>query len=142
MPLLLRTLRAVVVCLAAAVTLTAEPVLFAILGSLRVFIPVAAQSVQPGANSDPTYQQLRNLTLGAEAVSVNNLELKREAGTFHLHSGTVCFVTPVEGKVTGAGFVGEGNFILDPPQSEKTMLKLFTKGNEFREKFDRLVPRF
>ena len=142
MPLLIRTLRAVVVCLAAALRLTAEPVFVAILGSLLVFIPVAAQSVQQGANSDPTYQQLRNLTLGAEAVSVNNLELKREAGTFHLHSGTVCFVAPVEGKVTGAVFVGEGNFILDPPQSEKTLLKLFTKENEFSEKFERLVLRF
>jgi hypothetical protein len=80
MPLLIRTLRAVVVCLAAALTLTAEPVFVAILGSLLVFIPVAAQSVQPGANSDPTYQQLRNLTLGAEAVSVNDFELKRDAG--------------------------------------------------------------
>src|ERR1700719_3385043 len=101
MPLLIRTLPVVVVCLAAALRLTAEPVFVAILGSLLVFIPVAAQSVQPGANSDPTYQQLRNLTLRAEAVSVTNFELKREAGTFHLHSGTVCFVAPVEGKVTG-----------------------------------------
>src|SRR5260370_28846548 len=101
MPLLIRTLRAVVVCLAAALMLTAEPVFFAILGSLLVFIPVAAQSVQPGANSDPTYQQLRNLTLGAEAVSVNNFELKREAGTFHLHSGQVGFVPPVQEEWTG-----------------------------------------
>src|SRR5882762_9566338 len=142
MPVLIRTLRAVVVCLAAALTLTAEPVFFAILGSLLVFIAVAAQSVQQGANSDPTYQQLRNLTLGAEAVSVNNFELKRDAGTFHLHSGTVCFVAPVQGKVTGAVFVGEGNFILDPPQSEKSMLKLLTKENEFSEKFEHLVLRF
>jgi len=42
---------------------------------------------------------------------------------FHLHSGAVCIVTPVQGKVTGAVFVGDGNFILDPPQSEKSMLK-------------------
>src|SRR5258707_13326848 len=108
MPLPIRTLRAVVVCLAAALTLTAEPVFVAILGSLLVFIPVAAQSVPQGANSDPTYQQLRNLTLGAEAVSVNNLELKREAGTLPLHSGTVWFVAPVQGEVTGAVFLGEG----------------------------------
>jgi len=142
MPLLIRILRAVVVCLAAALRLTAEPFFFAIVGSLPVIIPVAAQSVQPGANSDPTYQQLRNLTLGAEAVSVNNFELKRDAGTFHLHSGTVCFVAPVQGKVTGAVFVGEGNFILDPPQSERSMLKLFSKENEFSEKFEHLVLRF
>lgn len=53
-------------------------------------------------NSDPIYQQLRNLALGGEAVSVSNFELKRDGGTFHLHSGTVCFVNPVQGKITGA----------------------------------------
>ena len=96
----------------------------------------------PGANSDPTYQALRNLTLSGEAVSVSNLELKRDAGTFHLHSGTVCFVAPVAGKVTGAVFVGEGNFILDPPAAERGMLKLLTKENEFSENFSQMALRF
>ncbi|HLB92644.1 MAG TPA: hypothetical protein VJK27_09910, partial [Terriglobales bacterium] len=91
-------------------------------------------------NSDPTYQQLRNLTIGGEAVSVSNFELKREGGTFHLHSGTVCFVNPVQGKITGAVFVGDGNFVLDPPsESERRSLKLLTKEDEFSEKFIQAV---
>ncbi|HEV2205147.1 MAG TPA: hypothetical protein VGR36_01325, partial [Candidatus Acidoferrales bacterium] len=63
----------------------------------------------PGPNSDPTYQQLRNITLGTEAVTVNNLDLRRDAATFHLQLGTVCFVPAVNGKVTGAVFTGQGN---------------------------------
>src|SRR5271167_1585027 len=103
----------------------------------------AADNPAPVPNSDGTYQQLRNLTLGGEAVSVANFELKRDAGTFHLHSGTVCFVTPVQGKVTGAVFVGEGNFVLDPPEeSERQSLKLLTKEDEFSEKFTQAVLRF
>ncbi|MGB9203649.1 MAG: M1 family aminopeptidase [Terriglobales bacterium] len=103
----------------------------------------AAENPPAGPNSDPTYQQLRNLTLGGEAVSVSNLDLKRDAGTFHLHSGTVCFVTPVQGKVTGAVFTGDGNFVLDPPlESERQSLKLLTKENEFSEKFTQAVLRF
>jgi len=51
-----------------------------------------AQNAAPGPNSDPTYQALRNITLSGEAVSVSNFELKRDAGTFHLRSGTICFV--------------------------------------------------
>jgi hypothetical protein len=51
---------------------------------------------------DSTYQQLHNLTLGGEAVSVTNFELKRDVGIFHLHSETWCFVTPVQGKITEA----------------------------------------
>src|SRR5215469_3333565 len=64
-------------------------------------------SAQPatGPNSDPTYQQLRNITLSGESIGVSNLTLKRDAGTFHLRSGTMCFVNPVQGKVTGAVFV-------------------------------------
>jgi hypothetical protein len=103
----------------------------------------AADNPLPAPNSDPTYQQLRNLTLGGEAVSVNNFELQREAGRFHLRSGTVCFVTPVNGKVTGAVFTGDGSFVLDPPlESERKSLKLLTKEDEFNETFSRAVLRF
>jgi hypothetical protein len=94
------------------------------------------------AGSDPTYQALRNLGLSSEAVSVNNLELKRDRGTFHLRSGTVCFVAPVAGKVTGAVFSGDGNFVLDPPVNEIAMLKLLTKEDEFSENFSQMVLRF
>jgi hypothetical protein len=103
----------------------------------------AADSAVSAPNSDPIYQQLRNLGLSGEAVSVNNFDLKRDAGTFHLRSGTVCFVTPVQGKVTGAVFVGDGNFVLEPPSfSERQMLKLLTKGDEFSEIFSQMVLRF
>jgi len=111
-------------------------------GLFLAIVPAAAQNATPGPNSDPTYQALRNLTLGAEAVSVSSLDLKRDAGTFHLHSGTICFVPPVQGKVTGAVFVGDGNFVITPPPSEMGMLKLFTKENEFSENFSHLVMRF
>jgi hypothetical protein len=101
-----------------------------------------AQNAAARAGSDPTYQALRNLTLSSEAVSVSNLELKRDAGTFHLRSGIVCFVAPVAGKVTGAVFIGDGNFILNPPASERPMLKLLTKEDEFSENFSQMVLRF
>jgi hypothetical protein len=103
----------------------------------------AADNPPAAHNSDPTYQQLRNLTLSGEAVSVSNFALKRDAGTFHLHSGTVCFVTPVQGKVTGAVFTGEGNFVLNPPsESERKSLKLLTKEDQFNENFSQAVLRF
>jgi hypothetical protein len=136
MPFLGCTLHAAVVCPARVL---ASIAMLALLAS----VPAAAQNAAPiGPNSDPTYQALRNLTLGGEAVSVSNLDLKRDAGTFHLRSGTVCFVPAVQGKVTGAVFVGDGNLVIAPPQSEAGMLKLLTKENEFSENFSRLVMRF
>ncbi len=110
---------------------------------LLLAIPQLAQNPQPMApNSDSTYQALRNLSLSGEAVSVSNLDLRRDAGTFHLHSGTVCFTASVQGKITGAVFIGEGIFVISPPASEASMLKLLTKEDEFSEKFEHLVLRF
>ena len=111
---------------------------------LLCFSALAWAGDAPSApNSDPTYQQLRNLGLGGEAVAVGNLTLKRDAATFHLRSGTVCFVAPVQGKVTGAVFIGDGNMILDAPlAAERASLKLLTKEEEFSEAFTQAVFRF
>ncbi len=142
MPSLRRAMHCVVVCLVRPLASITRSLFLAVLALLFAVAPVAAQHPAPGPNSDPTYQALRNLALGGEAVSVSNLDLKRDAGTFHLRSGTVCFVAPVQGKVTGAVFVGDGNFVISPPPSEMGMLKLLTKENEFSENFSHLVMRF
>jgi Peptidase family M1 domain len=103
----------------------------------------AENTATPIPNSNFEYQQLRNIGLSSEAVAVKDLTLKRDAATFHLHSGTVCFVAPVQGKVTGAVFVGDGNLILDPPLPiERSSLRLLTKEDEFSETFSHLVLRF
>jgi hypothetical protein len=104
---------------------------------------MAVENTASAPNSDPTYQQLRNIGLSGEAVSVKDFTLKRDAATFHFHAGTVCFVTPVQGKVTGAVFVGDGNMVLEPPNAmERRSLNLLTHADEFVEKYDHLVLRF
>jgi hypothetical protein len=135
MPFLVRTLRTVAVVSLALALLT-------LLAAAFTSLAAQAQNAAPGANTDQTYLALRNLTLGSEAVSVSNLELKRDRGTFHLRSGTVCFAAPVAGKVTGAVFAGDGNFVLEPPDSERSMLKLLTKEDAFSENFSQMVLRF
>ena len=110
---------------------------------LLTFVAAAQTPAAVGPNSDPVYQQLRNVGLGSEAVTVTNFDLKRDAATFHLTSGTVCFVAPVNGKVTGAVFVGDGDLVLTPPvQGERAMLKLLSNSANFSEHFERLVLRF
>src|SRR5271157_5296166 len=108
-------------------------------------LPVIVSSVglAQAQNGDGTYQQLRTIALGSEAVTVNNFTLKRDAATFQLNSGTVCFLSPVQGKVTGAVFVGEGRLLLTPPlPSEERSLSLLTREKEFSESFSHLVLRF
>jgi len=94
-------------------------------------------------NSDPTYQQLRQSQLGDVTVAVHDLVLQRDAGTFTFRSGTFSFLAPVNGKVTGAVFLGEGTFTLVPPTaSEKHSLSLLTKEPRMEENFNELVLRF
>jgi hypothetical protein len=104
---------------------------------------VGSERVSPTANSSASYQQLRHVTLSSEAISVKNFILKRDAGIFHLNSGTVCFVDSVSGRVTGGVFAGDGSFELNTPdEAERASLKLLTKEDQFHETFDRAVFRF
>jgi hypothetical protein len=96
-------------------------------------------------NQDPTYQALRTVGLSGEVLAVNNLVLKRDAGTLIFKSGNLYFLSPVAGRVTGAVFVGEGNFLLTPPlKIERQTLSVLTKDPEgvIKEEFNQLVLRF
>lgn len=98
-------------------------------------------------NTDSTYQQLRNRAGEAGAFDssaiVNNLVLKRDAATFTLKSGEIHFLAPVEGRRTGAVFIGEGVMTLTPPvEHEKRSLALFTDKTTLEEEFTQLVLHF
>lgn len=113
--------------------------------------PVEAEvkvSTDLKGNLDPVYLSLRQLGrneqdfAGTYAV-VNNLQLKRDAANFMLKSGELYFITPIEGKVTAAVFIGDGELSLTPPtEIEKHSLKIFTGEGSITEPFTRLVLRF
>src|SRR5262245_54234372 len=99
-------------------------------------------------NTDPIYQQLRQLgktdqDFAGTYASVNNLKLQREAANFTLKSGDLYFLTPVEGRTTGAVFIGDGELSLVPPtEIEQNSLKIFTGEGSITEQFHHLVLRF
>ena len=95
------------------------------------------------ANNEPTYLKLRNIKLGTETVHVTNFIMKREAGTFTFKNGAFQFVEPVNGKITGAVFVGDASFAMTPPiELERRNLAILTKGQPFEEQFSSAVLRF
>jgi hypothetical protein len=100
------------------------------------------------SNSDPLYQQLRQHAKSEQEfagpyASVNNLSLKRDAATFMLRAGEIYFLTPVEGRTTGAVFIGDGELTLIPPTpNEKQGLALFIDDEKLTEQFTHLVIRF
>lgn len=65
------------------------------------------------ANSDPNYRELRDSAPNV-AYNVENIELKRDVGTFTLRRGQIAFLPPVLDRVAEAVFVGEGRFQMTP----------------------------
>lgn len=110
---------------------------------LLTFLAIPARLLAQTPNSDATYQQLRNIMLSGEAMGADGITMKRDAATFQFRSGTFCFLKAVNGKTTGAVFVGEGRLLLDPPvASEQASLSVLTKEKEYSESFDHAVLRF
>jgi hypothetical protein len=100
-------------------------------------------AAQVNPNSDNTYQQLRTISPSGETIAANGLTIKRDVATFQLNSGNLCFLKAVNGKTTGAIFVGEGRLLLNPPlASEQASLSVLTREKEYSETFDRVVFRF
>ncbi|MFN2516588.1 MAG: M1 family aminopeptidase, partial [Pyrinomonadaceae bacterium] len=116
------------------------------IASVEANVTVAAGGMK--ANADPVYQQLRqqgktDQDFSGAYAAVNNLMLNEEGAKFTLRSGEIYFLAPVEGRYTGAVFIGDGEFNLEPPtEVEKNSLKVFTKEPSITEQFSSLVLRF
>ncbi len=103
----------------------------------------AVEDLPGSANSDPIYQQLRQIKLSGKAAAVQNLVLKRDAATFTFKKGTFYFLEAVEKQFTGALFIGEGEFYMTPVlKVEQQHLKHLTGGPSITEKFSKMVLRF
>jgi hypothetical protein len=94
--------------------------------------------------SDAVYLALRSgQEFNSSYATVNNLTLKRDAGTFMLKSGELYFAAPVEGRTVGAVFIGDGEFTMTPPtEAEKRSLAIFTKEPSITEQFTQLILHF
>jgi len=89
--------------------------------NLELRLAIAQQHVEitvPGkslayANSDPVYRKLRDIGLG-ETFRLDNFTVPVDTATLQFQKGTLTLLSPVNGIVTGAIFIGEGHFNLKP----------------------------
>lgn len=103
----------------------------------------SAEEKNPMTNTHPTYTQLRPVSLSGEYSSVENLVLKRDTGTITFRQGHLYFLAPVDGRITGAVFIGDGEFQMTPTLSiEQRYLGLLTGTPSITEKFSKMVLRF
>ena len=117
---------------------------------LQLSLAIARQQVEvnvPGkniiyANSDPVYRNLRDLGLGT-TFHFDKVTIPLDTATFEFQQGTLTFLSPVNGVVTGAIFIGEGHFNLKPATALDTQeLKRRAGSSEFDEDFAEIVLRF
>ncbi len=105
--------------------------------------PIEPNGAAHAPGADKTYAALRADLPGGDGATVKDFTLEREGGVFHFDAGNFYFYSPVEGRVTGAVFVGDGRFELAPKQvSEQKSLALLTKSNSMTQEFTTLVLRF
>jgi hypothetical protein len=94
-------------------------------------------------NANAIYQQLRTQGPSGESFSVHEVTLKRDAGVFTLHDGTVSLYPAVNGRETGAVFVGSGSLHVDPATAaERHQLKMVMKTESFDQSFSTAVFAF
>lgn len=117
---------------------------------LQLSLAIARQRAEvtvPGksgiyANSDAVYQSLRYLGPGT-TFRFDNVTIPLDAATFQFQKGTLTFLSPVDGVVTGAIFVGEGHLNLKPfTFLDAQELKRRVGSPEFDEDFTEIVLRF
>ena len=99
------------------------------------------------ANSDPLYQEIRKSfetrKFSDNCYVVNNMTLQKDQGTFLFKSGEIYFLEPVQGRTTGAVFLGDGELSLIPPvELEKKHIAIFTEAPELKETFSETVFYF
>ena len=117
---------------------------------LQLTLNIATQEITisvPGKslaflNSDPVYRQLRQIGLG-QTFRFDNFDLICDAATFHFDKGTLTFLSPVDGVVTGAIFIGEARFNLKPVLAlDARELSRRTGAPDVNEDFTEAVFRF
>jgi hypothetical protein len=115
------------------------------LGAARIVEQKDTGPTSRGASAtpNPVYTELTNVKLGPESSAVQGLVLKRDAATFRFISGRFFFLSPVAGKVTGAVFLGDGEFQLEPVQDiERRHLSILTKSPTLTDRFTKMTVRF
>src|SRR2546428_2748989 len=98
----------------------------------------------PPAQPNVVLDQLANLHLDKEQIySIRDIAIHRDVLSISFNRGTIAFLEPVNGRVTGAVFIGSGEIVAIPPDgAEKQQLFRYTQSPLLNEQFDTALLRF
>ncbi len=101
---------------------------------LLLWTNALAQS--PARQYDQVKNDLLSLTADETKIArVENIQLKRDAGTLTFTSGTLYALSQVNGSIHGLLFLGDGEFVCNPPtEVERKQLSRFYGTESFEKK--------
>jgi len=98
----------------------------------------------PPADADQILNQLSKIQIDKKQIrSIRDITIRRDVLTISLNRGVIAFLQPVQGKVTGAVFIGSGEIVAIPPDSiERQQIYKFTGTPILNEAFQTAILRF
>ena len=116
------------------------------LAAVGLFALAASAAAAAAPETSPVYASLRAARPSGKGLSVTNLVLERDVFRFRFESGSFQLLAPVEGRVFGAVFSGEGSIEISPAsEAERRHLGVRTgeKGDgPFTDRFQSAVLLF
>jgi hypothetical protein len=99
---------------------------------------------QPPGETDAILAQLSKIRLDKKQMyNVRDITIRRDVASISFNRGTIAFLEPVHGKVTGAVFIGNGEIVTIPPDAvEKQQMHQFTGSAILNEPFKAAFFRF
>jgi hypothetical protein len=112
--------------------------------ALFIFLAANVSSASAQGESADILTQLSGVHLDkGQIYRIRDITIRRDALSISLNRGTIVFLEPILGKVTGAVFVGSGEVISLPPDSmEKQQMHRFTGSPILNEPFRTALFRF
>src|SRR5215813_10974938 len=113
---------------------------------IALFLALFGATVQnsPPPEADGILAQLSKISLDKKQIhSIRDVTLRRDVLSISLNRGAIAFLEPINGKVTGAVFIGSGEIVAIPPDPiEKQQVYRFTGTPVLNETFETAILRF
>jgi len=115
----------------------------AVLGLFMAILGGLFQAAPPG-EAQEILAQLSKIRLDKSHIHyIRDITIRRDVLTVALSRGVIAFLEPVNGKVTGAVFIGSGDIVAIPPDPiEKEQVYKFTGTPVLNETFETAILRF
>jgi hypothetical protein len=115
----------------------------AVLGLFMAILGGLFQTAPPGEPQE-ILTQLSKIRLDKSHIHyIRDITIRRDVLTIALNRGAIAFLEPINGKVTGAVFIGSGEIVAIPPDPiEKEQVYKFTGTPILNETFETAILRF